>query len=96
MKESLLNYIEEHLKLQNAWISKGRITNRTWYRKNGKNYLSGVVDRKLREGENERRWAVKYLDSRNTVYRWLPPDRRASYVPTSERLKGEEDKLFRV
>lgn len=88
MKHSLIDILEEHLKSRYPdWVAAGALTDdRKWYKKNGTAYLSGTVSRKLRLAEEQKRIAVKPDPlSTSVVYKYLPEERRASYVTTSER-----------
>lgn len=95
---SLINILENHLKSRShEWIHKGELTNdRVWKKRNGTTYLSGTVDRKLREGETRKLWAVKPDEGNVSIMlKWLPTERRESYIPVSHRNKGKEEVLFR-
>ena len=67
------------------WVSKGHITRVDWYDERGTRYLPETVGRALRLAEERKRIAVKY-EGKNTLYKWLPHEKRARYIPTSERV----------
>lgn len=91
MKESLINQLVKHLfDHKDEWHAKGNLLLREWRDKRGTRYMADTVSRKLREAEENSLIAVKY-DGRTTLYKWLPHERRASYIPTSERT---DDRLF--
>lgn len=87
--DKLVHYLFER---KEEWVPKGQIDMLTWRDDKGKRYMSDTVARKLREAESLKRIAVKE-DKNSVVYRWLPFERRTSYIPTSER---EGKTLFRV
>jgi hypothetical protein len=98
MKESLINYLEIYLEQHKSeWFPSAQLTDeRKWFRKNGKRYTSQTVGRKLRLAEEQKRIAVKNDPSSVSIlYKYLPLDRRDSYIPTSARLPGQENQLFR-
>lgn len=79
------------------WFPKGQLTDdMIWqYVEKGetKTAMSDTVSRKLRLCEEEKRIAVKpYGES--VQYRFLPPDKRSSYIPTSERPEGKQNTIF--
>lgn len=80
---------------QATWIAKGEITRMTWKSENGTSYLPETVGRALRSAEEEKRIAVKY-EGKNTLYKWIPHDRREKYIPTASRQSGRSSVLFRA
>lgn len=83
------------------WHSKGMLTaDMVWKRDGGKDYgkryLPDTVSRALRSLEESSRIAVKSDGSKSVLYKWLPPERRAGYIPISQRPNGAEHILFRV
>jgi len=95
MKNSLIDQIVSHLQKQYpSWVAKGELTAIQWKDNKGRTYLPETVGRKCREAEELSRIAVK-SQGVSVAYKWLPFERRASYIPKSSRLPGEEDKLFR-
>jgi hypothetical protein len=95
LKDILVRYMASH----NEWKSKGHVTDTlSWgYIEKGvlKHYLSETVGRKLREAESESRLAVKQ-DGDSVQYKFLPPDRRKSYIPWSSRSEGKKNILFKI
>jgi hypothetical protein len=75
---------------EEKWVSKGTITRISWKDDRYIIYLPETVGRALRTAETKKRIAVKY-EKKNTLYKWLPHDKRAKYIPTSER---KDDRLF--
>lgn len=94
MKESLVIYLEAHLKFQETWVAKGAILERQWHSRKGTTYLADTVSRKLRSLEEASIIAVKPFGA-SVAYRWLPPDKRDTYIRTTDRLPGKENQLFR-
>lgn len=85
LEQQLLGFLSREWE----WHSKGSILNREW--KNQRNftrYLPSTVDRALRKLEESSKIAVRY-EGKNTKYKWLNPERRGLYIPTSYR-NGEE------
>ena len=76
---------------QETWTAKGSITRISWKDDRYIIYLPETVGRALRGAEEKKRIAVKY-EGKNTLYKWLPHDRRAKYIPTSSRK--DKDVLF--
>lgn len=79
------------------WYPKGTITaDMVWKHKggrhNGARYLPETVGRALRLLEQRKVIAVKQAGM-SVQYKWLPLDRRQSYIPFSERTNKE--KLFK-
>lgn len=92
---SLVDKLVHHLFLNKentnkGWVPKYALLGLNWRYDDGRTYLPSTVDRKLREAEENRRIAVKY-EGKNTLYKWLPYERRKDYIPTSER---EAEELF--
>lgn len=59
--------------------------------------MSETVGRTLRTLETSSVIAVKDDDNgKSVVYKWLPKERRASYIPWSERPDGKKHILFKV
>lgn len=95
LKDVLVRYMASH----NEWRSKFHITDEmTWkYIEKGmtKEYLSETVGRKCRELESENRLAVRDKGA-SIEYRFLPPERRKSYIPWSMRDSDKKNVLFKV
>lgn len=87
LKQSILNYLQDK-----DWMSKGDILLRTWTIKD-KQVMADTVSRTLRRMEEEKLIAVKYLPPKKTVYKVLPQEYRAIYIPVSERQNV--NKLFK-
>jgi len=87
---SLEDKLVHWLMRQENWIAKGEITRIVWKDDRYIPYLPETVGRALRTAETKKRIAVKY-QGKNTLYKWLPHERRANYIPTSER---KDDRLF--
>jgi hypothetical protein len=85
--DKLVHYLFEN---KERWVGKHELLGKDWKYDDGRKYLASTADRKLREAEENKRIAVKYVD-KNTLYKWLPHERRASYIPTSIR---KDDRLF--
>lgn len=79
---------------QKEWIAKGHITRIVWKDERGVPYLPETVGRALRSAEEAKRIAVKY-EGKNTLYKWLPFERREKYIPTTSRPAGRSSVLFR-
>jgi hypothetical protein len=88
---SLQDKLVHWLMVEKEWSAKGHITRIVWKDDRGVPYLPETVGRALRSAEESSRLAVKY-DGKNTLYKWLPYERRDSYIPTSSRTT---DALFR-
>lgn len=92
---STLKYqLEDYLKGRALeWVHKGVILNVVFRNsKNGIPYLSDTVANTLRKLQRECKIAVKPdINNKSVLYKWLPPDRREFYIPTSERT---DNKLF--
>jgi hypothetical protein len=84
MRVSLEDKLVRWLMEQTNWVAKGHITRTPWRDVRGVEYLPETVGRALRSAEEGKRIAVKY-EGKNTMYKWLPYDKRATYIPTSER-----------
>lgn len=91
LKENLIRYLASH----NEWRSKGAILQLQWkYYGEDKTYMPDSVSRKLREAEEECRIARR--DSGiSCEYKFLPPERRKSYIPWSSRPNDKKNILFR-
>lgn len=84
-KSSLGNKITKYLfDNKDSWIPKGELQRREWRNDNGTLYISDTVGRALRSEEEKSHIAVKY-EGKNTLYKWLPYERRDTYIPTSRR-----------
>lgn len=87
-----------HLIRENVWVSKGVLTaDMVWKHPKGKNYgkryLPETVGRALRSMEEQKIIAVR--DSGISVeYKYLPPEYRKRYIPSSSRPSGMGHKLF--
>lgn len=93
LKEDLVRYLANNP----TWHAKGELLLINWKYPDGRSYMAPTADRKLREVEEEGRIAVKPAPNSNSVlYRFLPVERRATYIPFSSRPKGQENILFRV
>ncbi len=82
-----------------AWHAKGTLTaDMVWKHKGGKHngtrFLPETVGRALRSLEERRIIAVKQ-DGVSVQYKWLPPARRKSYIPFSDRHNHQKEKLFK-
>ena len=88
---SLEDKLVHWLMREKTWVSKGSITRIQWKDDRYIIYLPETVGRALRTAEEKKRIAVKY-EGKNTLYKWLPHDRRAKYIPTSSRT--DKDVLF--
>ena len=80
--DKLVKYLHDNKEL---WIPKGELLLKEWRDDKGVRYMADTVSRKLREAEELKRIAVKYEGRKKTFYRWLPYERRDSYIPTGER-----------
>lgn len=85
--------LENHLKFVKVWVSKGTLTaDMLWKHPRGKNYgkryLPETVGRALRGLEEEKVIAVKE-DGISVQYKWLPPELRGRYIPSSVRVGTE-------
>lgn len=94
LKEDLVRYLSEQAL---EWIDKAvLIDEKDWhYTEQGitKKYLSDTVSRKLREAESESRIARR--DSgKSCEYRFLPIDKRATYIPWDLRPHDAKNILF--
>lgn len=97
MKTSLKERVIKWLAIRSDWIPKGEILSLDWKYEDGRTYMSDTVSRKLRESEEEGRIAVKTDPASNSVlYKFLPVDRRANYIPYSSRPDDRKNVLFRV
>lgn len=93
LKEDLIRYLANNP----TWHKKGQLILIEWKYEDGRTYMSDTVSRKLREAEEESRIAVKPdPNSTSVVYKFLPIERRSTYLPFSSRPKGQEHILFRV
>ena len=94
---TLANQLKAWLAQNWEWHPKGKLTadmvwKHTHGKSYGKRYLPETVGRALRSLEEHSLIAVKDLGI-SVQYKWLPLERRASYIPSSQR--GEHtDKLF--
>jgi hypothetical protein len=82
-----------------TWHAKGKLTaDMVWKHKGGKHngarFLPETVGRALRSLEERRVVAVKQ-DGVSVQYKWLPINRRKSYIPFSERPNHQKEKLFK-
>jgi hypothetical protein len=87
-----------HMRTDHVWYAKGLLTDSlVWKHKSGqrygKTYLAETVGRALRRLEEQRVVAVK-PDGISVQYKWLPPERRGSYIPWSSRVAGQKNVLF--
>lgn len=87
MRKSLQDKLVFFLFENKGWVSKGEITRKIWRSDKGTTFLPETVGRSLRSAEENHRIAVKY-EGKNTLYKWLPFERRESYIPTSQRIGG--------
>ena len=88
--------LASYLQRNHVWHPKGTITaDIEWRHERGKHYgvryLPETVGRALRHLEEMSIIAVKD-DGISVQYKWIPPELRAKYIPTSMRT---DDKLFR-
>lgn len=83
---------------KDEWVPKGDITAVNFYHENGKSrgakYLPETVGRALRTLEEQKIIAVKPCGI-SVQYKYLPIERRGTYIPTSARPKGSETVLFK-
>jgi hypothetical protein len=96
LKETVIKYLAHNP----DWHNKGFLTDTLkWsYLEKGTNktYLAESVGRKLRIAEEESRIAVKQDPNSNSVlYRFLPVEKRSSYIPWSMRDNDKKDILFK-
>lgn len=92
----LLNYLTR----EDGWVPKGKLTaEMVWKHPRGKNYgkryLPETVGRALRSLEAKRLIAVK-PDGVSVVYKALPYNLRARYIPYSERWESKKEILFKA
>lgn len=98
LQDQLVNWLAKE---ENAptWFPKAVLTDTMkWQYEEGhkiKTAMADTVSRKLRLAEEAKRIAVK-PDGKSVQYRFLPLDKRSMYIPTSERLEGRQDTIFRV
>lgn len=88
-----------YLRVNWAWHAKGHLTaDKVWRhdvgKHYGKRYLPETVGRTLRSLEEQSVIAVK-ADGISVAYKWLPFEKRASYIPITQRPAGKEDVLFK-
>lgn len=81
---TLQDYLAQHIKEQNAWVSKGSILRREWKDRHSTTVLPSTVDRALRLLEEKKIIGVKY-EGKNTLYKWIPAHIKSRYIPTAER-----------
>lgn len=96
---SLQEQLERYLKNNWEWQAKGKLTadmvwKHTKGQKYGKRFLPETVGRALRLLEESKMIAVK-PHGISVQYKWLPLDRRAKYIPSSERPEREREILFK-
>lgn len=87
------------LSRDHVWHAKGLLTaDMTWKHDTGKHYgkryLPETVGRALRALEEQSIIAVK-AEGISVAYKWLPPERRKTYIPSTQRKAGYEHILFR-
>lgn len=94
--KTLADQLVRFLKEPHEWVHKGALLRMEWRNaKNGTLYMSETVGRTLRSLEESKIIAVKDDDNgKSVVYKWLPPERRATYIPFSERNGSKQ--LFRA
>lgn len=85
----LPNQLVGHLSRNRDWWSKGTLTADMQWRHDtgkhsGKRYLPETVGRALRSLEEDCIIAVKE-DGISVQYKWIPPELRGRYIPSSER-----------
>lgn len=95
----LHDQLKAYLQRNWDWHPKGKLTaDMVWKHQSGRNYgaryLPETVGRALRSLEERGEIAVKQ-DGISVQYKWLPPAKRLSYIPSSNRPKGAEHKLFK-
>ncbi len=93
LPDQLRHYLQQNW----DWHPKGRLTaDMVWKHKGGKSvgarYLPETVGRALRSLEEESIIAVK-PSGISVQYKWLPPDKRRLYVPSTQRT--DQNKLFK-
>lgn len=86
---SLPDILEHYLKSKGEWIPKGELLMCEFYSDKGTRYMSDSISRKLRLLEESSRIAVKSDGRKSVLYKWLPHDKRARYIPTSRRTGTE-------
>lgn len=96
LQDQLRSYLQKNW----AWHSKGTLTaNMEWRHARGKHfgvrYLPETVGRALRLLEESSVIAVKD-DGISVQYKWLPPEKRASYKPWSTRPNHDKQTLFKI
>lgn len=86
MKLRGLNYeLSKHLKEFGDWKAKNRLTEMVWKYPDGiRNYGTDYTGRALRHLEEIKEIAVKY-EHGHSFYKYLYPEQRSSYIPTSKR-----------
>lgn len=95
---TLKSQIRSFLREKNGnWIHKGQIVKITWKnQKNGTTYLADNVGVVLRKLERDRIIAVRDdIHHKSIEYRFLQEYERDRYIPTSYRLPGEHNKIFK-
>lgn len=91
LKEDLIRYLANHP----FWHTKAEILRREWKYPDGREYMKPTADRKLREAEEESRIAVKPdPNSTSVIYKFLPVEKRKSYIPFSQR--NDVNILFKI
>jgi len=87
--KGLPNQLVGHLSRTKDWCSKGTLTaDMVWRHERGRNsekrYLPETVGRALRSLEEDSIIAVK-PDHISVQYKWIPPELRGRYIPSSVR-----------
>lgn len=90
--------LKKYLSERADWVPKGDITAIVFKHDSGKSigarYLPETVGRALRSLEENSIIAVKPCGI-SVQYKFLPTELRARYIPSSSRLVGQEEKLFK-
>ena len=97
--KGLPRQLNNYLANDHVWHPKGKLTaDMTWKHDIGKNYgkryLPETVGRALRSLEEQCIIAVR-AEGISVAYKWLPYEKRPSYIPYSQRKSGYEHILFR-
>lgn len=96
LAKSIKEYLAKTTSEKGVWKHKGDIEKVAWFHKDGTTpYLVDTVDRTLRDMESEKQIAQKPdVNSKSILYKYLPEQLRAIYIPYSERPNGMKDKIF--
>jgi hypothetical protein len=94
--KTLVEQLEQFLVANHTWWSKGDLTRKRWVNlKTNAAYIAETVGRTLRTMQEDHVIACKY-EGKNTLYKWLPLERRGDYRTVEERAReGREEILFK-